>query len=73
MRRQAGFSLVELMVGITVGLLVVVAAVGSLAFTQASSTVVVDNAGLQQKADAIFRNIAYHVEQAGAFDVEQSR
>lgn len=66
LRRQAGFSLVELMVGITVGLLVVVAAIGSLAFTQASSTVVVDSAGLQQKADAIFRNIAFHVEQAGA-------
>lgn len=72
MRRQAGFSLVELMVGITVGLLVVVAAIGSLAYTQSTSTVVVDNAGLQQKADAIFRNIAYHVEQAGANNVEQS-
>ncbi len=70
LRRQSGFSLVELMVGITVGLLVVVAAIGSLAFTQASSTVVVDSAGLQQKADAIFRNIASHVEQAGAFNVE---
>ena len=72
LRRQAGFSLVELMVGITVGLLVVVAAIGSLAFTQASSKVVVDSAGLQQKADAIFRNIASHVEQAGAFYVEQA-
>lgn len=70
MRSQSGFSLVELMVGITVGLLVVLAAIGSLAFTQASSTVVVDSAGLQQKADAIFRNISYHVEQAGANNVE---
>lgn len=66
---QRGFSMVELMVGLTIGLLIVLAAIGSLTFTQATSSVVDDGARLQQKADAIFRNIGYHVLQAGAIDL----
>lgn len=66
---QRGFSMVELMVGLTIGLLIVLAAIGSLVFTQATSAVVDDGARLQQKADAIFRNIGYHVAQAGAVDL----
>jgi type IV pilus assembly protein PilW len=71
-RTQRGFSLVELMVGLTIGLLIVLAAIGSLVFTQATSSVVDDGARLQQKADAIFRNIGYHVTQAGAVDLAQA-
>ena len=66
-KSQRGFSLIELMVGLTIGLLVVVAAIGSLVFTQVTSSVVDDSARLQQKADAIFRNMGFHVAQAGAF------
>jgi type IV pilus assembly protein PilW len=57
------------MVGLTIGLLVVLAAIGSLVFTQVTSSVVDDSARLQQKADAIFRNMGFHVAQAGAFDL----
>ncbi|OIQ91108.1 hypothetical protein GALL_270120 [mine drainage metagenome] len=66
---QRGFSLIELMVGLTIGLLVVLAAIGSLVFTQATSTVVDDGARLQQKADMVFRNLGYHVSQAGAIEL----
>lgn len=68
-RVQRGFSLVELMVGLTIGLLVVLAAIGSLVFTQLSSSVLNDSSRLQQKADAALRNIGYHICQAGAFEI----
>lgn len=65
-RNQAGVSLIELMVGITIGLLVVVAAVGSLMYTRVSSTTVGDSSRLQQDAATAFRIIGHHVRQAGA-------
>lgn len=68
-RRQRGMSLMEMMVGIAIGLLVVVAAMGSLIFTQLSSTIIGDSANLQQKADAVFRNMGFHVAQAGAMEL----
>lgn len=64
--RQRGFSLMELMVGITIGLLVVIAATGSLVYTQITSTVVGDSTRLQQKADAIFRNMGFQITQSSA-------
>ena len=67
--RQRGFSLVELMVGLTIGLLVVLAAIGSLVFTNTVSTVVQDGSRLQQKADAVFRNMGYHISQAGTSEL----
>ena len=69
LRAQRGFSLVELMVGLTIGLLVVLAAIGSLIFTQATSAAVDESSRLQQKADAVFRNIGYHVSQSGAYEL----
>lgn len=62
----------ELLVGLTIGLLVVVAALGSLVFTQISSGVVSDSARLQQKADNTFRIIGFQVQQAGAINLEAS-
>lgn len=67
---QQGFSLVELMVGIAIGLLVVVAAMGSLVYTQISATVVGDSTRLQQKADNAFRLMGYQVQQAGAINLQ---
>lgn len=64
--RQSGLSLIELMVGITIGLMVVLAAIGSLVATEVTSTVTGDSSRLQQKADAVFRNLAFHLTQAGA-------
>lgn len=68
--RQSGLSLIELMVGITIGLLVVLAAIGSLVATQVTSTATGDSSRLQQKADAVFRNLAFHLTQAGAIVLE---
>lgn len=62
---QRGVTLIELMIGITIGLLVVVAALGSLVFTQITATSVGDSARLQQKASAAFRAMGIQVRQAG--------
>lgn len=66
---QRGVSLIELMVGITIGLLVVVAALGTLSFTQVSSTTVNDNVRLQQKATSAFRSIGFQGRQAGSQEI----
>ncbi|MDP2371256.1 PilW family protein [Rhodoferax sp.] len=68
---QSGISLIELLIGITIGLLVVVAALGSLAFTQITSTTVGDSARLQQKANSAFRTIGYQLRQAGGIQLMQ--
>lgn len=64
--RQRGLSLIELMVGIVIGLLVVMAAVGSLVFTRVSSQTVGDSSRLQQDASTAFRLIGHHIRQGGA-------
>lgn len=68
-RSQRGLSLIELLIGITIGLLVVIAALGSLAFTQVTSTTVGDSARLQQKANSAFRAMGFQLRQAGAVEV----
>ena len=66
LRRQSGLSLIELMVGITIGLLVVTAAIGSLVFTKVASTTVGDSSRLQQEASTAFRIIGDQIRQGGA-------
>lgn len=70
--RQTGFSLIELLVGISIGLLVTLAALGSLVYTRASSTVVGDSSRLQQDASTAFRIIGHHIRQGGARRVNQA-
>jgi type IV pilus assembly protein PilW len=69
-RYQQGASLIELMVGITVGLLVVLAAVGTLMFTSVSSSATSDVTRLQQKTEIFFRTLRFQLEQAGAMTIE---
>lgn len=64
--RQSGFSLIELMIGLLVGLVVVIAAMGCLAYTRAASQVVGDSTRLQQDAATAFRIIGQAIRQAGA-------
>lgn len=59
-------TLIELMVGLTIGLVVVVAAVGSLASAGVSSRMVEGSTRLQQDASTAFRIIGSAVRQAGA-------
>lgn len=63
---QAGVSVVELLVGLTIGLLVSVAAIGSMSSTRATSTTVSDSTRLHQDAATAFRTIGHHLRQAGA-------
>ncbi|MEQ1536289.1 MAG: PilW family protein [Burkholderiaceae bacterium] len=67
--QQTGASLIELMVGITIGMLIVIAAVGTLMFTSLSSSASTDNNRLQQKAELFFRLFRLPVEQAGAMSI----
>ncbi|WP_372661102.1 prepilin-type N-terminal cleavage/methylation domain-containing protein, partial [Hydrogenophaga sp.] len=64
--RQTGATLIELMIGLTIGLMVVVAAVGSLVYTRVASTTVGDSSRLYQDASTAFRIIGNHVRQGGA-------
>jgi len=68
---QRGLSLMELLIGITIGLLVVVAALGSLSFTQVTSTTVGDSARLQQKANNAFRVMGLQLRQTGGIELAQ--
>ncbi|MBU7572272.1 MAG: PilW family protein [Hydrogenophaga sp.] len=64
--RQSGASLVELMIALAVGLMVVIAAMGSLVYTRTASQVMGDSTRLQQDAATAFRVIGQVVRQAGA-------
>lgn len=64
--RQSGMSLIELMVGLVVGLMVVMVAMGSLVTTRAASQVMGDSTRLQQDAATVFRIIGQAARQAGA-------
>lgn len=64
--RQKGVGLIELMIGIAIGMLIVVAAIGSMLYTRASSTTVGDSARLHQDAATAFRFIGEAVRQTGA-------
>lgn len=64
--RHRGVSLIELMVGIAIGMLIVVAAIGTMLYTRASSTTIGDSARLHQDAATAFRIIGETVRQTGA-------
>lgn len=57
------------MVGITIGLLVVLAAIGTFVFTRTSSSVGSDAFNLHQQAQHIFQTVGAHAKQAGAYAV----
>ena len=61
-----GFALIELMIGLTIGLLVVIAASASFTNTHLSSLAVNDSLELHQTADAVFRVLEFQIAQAGA-------
>ena len=71
MTRQRGVSLIELMVGITIGLLVSIAAVGTLVYNRVANTTVSDSVRLQQDAATLMRVIGRQLKQAGAVPVVQ--
>lgn len=65
-----GANLIELMIGLTIGLMVVVAALATQVGVQLSAGTLSDRARLQDRADAVLRNIAGQAEIAGALVVQ---
>lgn len=66
--RQRGMTLLELLVGIAIGLLVIAAAVGTLAITRGTSNTVTEISQLQQQAAYALRVIGMQIRQAGALE-----
>ncbi len=64
--RQHGISLVELMVGLALGLLVVAVAMGALIASRGVTGTVSDASQLQQQASHIFRVMGRQLRQAGS-------
>jgi type IV pilus assembly protein PilW len=65
-RAQRGVSLIELMVGITIGLLVVAVAMSALMVSRGVSGTVSDVSGIQQQAAYAMRVIGLQLRQAGS-------
>lgn len=64
--RQSGVSLVELLVGVTIGLLVVLAATGTLVLNRTSSNTISDTANVTAQASNALRQMVYTLRQTGA-------
>lgn len=65
-RAQRGVSLVELMVGLTIGLLVIAVAMGTLMVSRGVSGTVSDVSSIQQQAAYAMRVIGLQLRQAGS-------
>ena len=64
-KNQRGVSLLELLVGIAIGLLVVAVAMGALMASRGLSGTVSDASTLQQQASYAFRIMGQQIRQAG--------
>ena len=64
--KERGFTLIELMVGIAIGLLTVAVAMGALMVSRTISGNVSDSSNLQQQASYAFRVLGQQLRQAGS-------
>lgn len=64
--RQRGVTLIELMVGIAIGLLVIAVAMGALMVSRGVSGTVTDASGIQQQASYAMRVIGQQLRQSGS-------
>lgn len=65
-RRERGASLVELLVGIVVGLLVVLAAMGTVVYTNTTAAAVTDTLRLNLQAQSVFETLGRHLRQSSS-------
>lgn len=65
---NSGLSLIELLVGIAIGLLVVLAALGTIVLNRTSSNTISDTAALTGQANNALRQITFALRQAGALE-----
>lgn len=68
--QQAGVTLIEVLVGIFLGLLVVGVALGSLLVSRGFTAATVDASSLQQQASLAFRVIGQQIRQAGSLRLD---
>lgn len=68
-RRQRGVTLIELMVGIAIGLLVVTVAIGALVASRSITGTVSEATLMQQQAAYAFRVIGQQIRQAGGMEL----
>lgn len=68
-KRQHGASLIELMVGITIGLLVVIAAIGTIVLTRTSGATVADSSLMISQGNNAMRLISWQLRPAGAIEL----
>jgi len=69
-RRQRGFSLLELLVGVIIGLLVVAVALGAMMTTRAVTGSVSDISQIQQQAAYAFRVLGQQIRRTGSLHME---
>lgn len=69
-RRQQGVTLIELLVGIAIGLLVVAVAMGALMASRGISGTVSEATSLQQEAAYAFRVMGQQIRQAGSIKLD---
>jgi type IV pilus assembly protein PilW len=67
---QTGATLVELMVGIAIGLMTIAVAIGALMVSRGVSTAVSDATNLQEQASYAFRIIGQQLRQAGSIRLD---
>ena len=65
---QKGVNLLELMVGLAIGLMVVMAALGTLVLNKNTSTTITDSSVLTNQANNLLRILSYHVRHAGVLE-----
>jgi type IV pilus assembly protein PilW len=71
-RPQRGVTLLELMVGLTIGLVVSTAAVGTLVFMQSSSRLTGEASRMQQDATLAFNLMGQYIRAAGSVNLTAS-
>lgn len=70
MKHQKGATLIELMVGITIGLMTIAVATGALMVSRGVSGTVTDASQIQQQASYAFRVIGQQLRQAGSMRLD---
>jgi type IV pilus assembly protein PilW len=68
-RRQQGVLLVELLIGLTIGMLVATAAIGTLALSRNAASTATELGQLHQQGVHALRMMGRYVRQAGALDI----
>lgn len=72
-RQQRGTMLLEMLTGLLIGLMVTLAALGTLAFLQSSSAMQGEAFRLQQRVDIAMQAIGQQLRQAGAIELQTAR